>query len=364
MSWIGSINQNVMAFNPCGIGSKPHSPCTAQKDGILPVGTLMIEAIFVAQSRKPQRLLRYEFTDGWLRHLSLVLSSEGDLLLEMRQGDAVSSARLNISAPPRETRLRITYSWDAPERRAILTVENLDQELLHQTEFSSPLPMPLTDAEAIICNRPATRIGPETRYVAISDQIEPVGLTPGVVKGTPVETPWGPKLIERLRLGDMVVTSEGVEKPVRWIIRREVPALGRFIPVRLRAPYFGLTRDILVAPNHRLMVTGPEAEYLFGEGRVLVEAMYLVDEKAARRERSENVTQWYYHILLDGHECLNYAGLWGESLFVGAIGRMPEMISTTALAEMPASAMPRHTRFALPVLSGLEARSLVYALSA
>lgn len=368
MSWLGLTDLNVAAFNQGGIAAEASAGASAggvwPDDGILPIGTLMIEAIYAAQPRMPQRILRYEHTEGWLRRLTLVLSAEGVLALEIRQGEAVFAARMSIQVPPRETRLRITYSWDAPGRRAILTVENLDQELLHQAEFSAPLPMPIADVAGIIANGPATRIGPETRFVALSDQIEPVGLTSGIAKGTPVETPTGPKFVERLRLGDLVITSDGAMMPVRWVIKREVPALGRFRPVRLRAPYFGLTRDILCAPDHRVMVTGCEAEYLFGEGSVLVEALHLVDEKSVRREKPRAATLWYYHVLLDGHECLNYAGLWGESLFVGAIGRSPEMIATTALAEMPGSAIPRHTRFARPILSGYEARSLALSLSA
>ena len=174
----------------------------------------------------------------------------------------------------------------------------------------------------------------------------------------------GPKFVERLRLGDQVVTSTGIARHVRWVVRRDVPAVGRFRPVRLRAPYFGLTRDILVAPDTRLMVTGAEAEYLFGESHVLVEAHHMIDGSAVRREPPDIAVLSYYHVLLDGHECLKYAGLWGESLFVGAIGRSAEMIQTTALADMPFEAIPRHTRFALPILSGFEARTLVQSLSA
>ncbi|MCP5038248.1 MAG: hypothetical protein GY945_11690, partial [Rhodobacteraceae bacterium] len=132
MSWIGLSDLQVAAFDPAGISA--HSPMfsDAPADGILAVGTLLIEALFSAQPRMPQRVLRYEHRDGWLRGLSITLTAEGELTLEMRQGDAVSCARLNITVPPIETRLRISYCWNAPGRHAVLTVENLDQELLHQ----------------------------------------------------------------------------------------------------------------------------------------------------------------------------------------------------------------------------------------
>ena len=364
MSWIGLSDLNVAAFDPDGVHAASNRYCEAPQDAILPVGTLMIETIFLARARMPQRLLRFECRDGWMRSLHLMLSAEGILSVEVRQGEATSSAVLHIAPPPSETCLRITYSWDAPGRRAILTVENLDQELIYQTEAPAPLPLPLSDLREIILARHHTHLARETRYVALSDQVEPVGLPAGLAAGTPVETPSGPQRIERLRLGDEVLTWNGAVRPVRWMVRREVPALGRFLPVRLRAPYHGLTRDIICAPDHRVMVAGTDAEYHLGQSSVLVEAAHLVDDKAVRREKPREPTIWYYNILLDSHECLKYAGLWAESLFVGAMGRNPELMATTALAEMPATAMPRHTRFAMPILSGVQARALAHSMSA
>lgn len=359
MGWIGLCDHSVCAFNPAGVNAlKPYAYTPDADDTLLPVGTLLIEAVFTARARMPQRLLRHEQRAGWNRGLSLTLTAEGELTLETHQGGTIAGTQLTIAVPPTDTRLRVYYSWDAPKRIAVLTVEDLDQELIYQAEFAAPFPLPLEDAHEITTNGANTRIGRDTRVIAISDQVEPVGLNSGVVGATPIETIDGPKFVERLRLGDMVMTANGDAKPVRWIIRREVPAMGRFRPIRLRAPYFGLTRDVLTAPDHRVMVAGIEAEYLFNETSVLVQTQHLVDNIAVLRENTKAATLWYHHVLLDGHECLKYAGLWGESLFVGAIGRSPEMIATTALAEMPFQAIPRHSRFALPILSGYEARTL------
>ncbi len=363
MTWIGITDLRTPVFDTRGVNTRLADMAPDPDDGILPVGSLVIEITYVAQSRIPQRILRYEKTRGWLRRFAVVLSADGVLTVDARQGDSVSHAQVTIAVPPRETRLRITYSWNAPQRTGTLTAENLDQEVLHQAEFDAPLPLPVEDARDIIGNNDETRIGRDTRYIALSDQVEPVGLSTGIGRGTPIETPTGPRLVEQLRLGDLVTTGGSGPQPVRWIVRREVPALGRFRPIRLRAPYFGLSRDILVAPDHRLMIAGAEAEYLFGEDAVLAEAVYLVDGKSVRHENSEQ-TVWYYHVLLDQHECLKYAGLWGESLFVGAMARSPDLIATTALAGMPHSAIPRHRSFARPVLSAYEARSLAASLCA
>ncbi len=364
MSWIGLSDLNIAAFDPAGVHRGSNRFSAVAQEAILPVGTLLIETVFTARARRPQRLLRFERRAGWLRALQITLDSQGLLTVALAQGATASHARLHIDPPPPETCLRITYGWDAPGRRAILTLENLDQELIYQVEAPDPLPLPLSDLREIILSRHDTRLGHETRFIALSDRIEPVGLPLGVAAGTPVETPSGPRLIERLRLGDEVLTWRGEARPVRWIARREVPALGRFAPLRLRAPYHGLTRDILCAPDHRVLVSGADTEYHLGQTSVLVEAAHLVDDAGVRFEHPQEPTIWYHNILLDGHECLKYAGMWAESLFVGAMGRNPELMATTALADLPASAIPRHTRFALPVVSGVQARALAHSMSA
>ena len=55
-----------------------------------------------------------------------------------------------------------------------------------------------------------------------------------------------------------------------------------FHPIRLRAGYFGLTRDIAVSPNQKLVLRGSDVEYMFGREAVLVPARHLLNNIAAR----------------------------------------------------------------------------------
>ncbi len=364
MTWIGLSDRMSAAFDIAGVHPGSGHYCAADADALLPVGSLLLEAGWSDEPATSQTLLRFRNSVGWQRGLDIVLSPDGRLEVTIRQGAAQAHARLNFPPPTQETTLRITYGWDAPARRATLTIEDLGSELIAQAEASAPLPLPVLDARAITLEAPGTALGDNVRLIAFSDRTEPVGLPLGLLAGTPVETPNGPQRIERLRLGDLVVTSDGRPRPVRWIARRTVPAMGSFRPIRLRRPYFGLTRDILCAPDHHVALSGAEAEYLFAEPAVLVAAERLLDGKSALREKPARATLTYYHILLDQHECLKHAGLWGESLFVGAIGRDGGLMATTALADLPASALPHHRRFALPVLTRTEARSLIHARSA
>lgn len=203
----------------------------------------------------------------------------------MRQGTSHRAAQLTLPVPAREARLRVTYAWDAPARHGgVISVEDLDQETLHQVELPNPLPLPMDDLDALVRGgRGGVQRDAGLRWIALSDRVEPVGLPLGVAAGTPVETPDGLRPVEHLRMGDLVSTPPEGPRPIRWMTRREVPALGAFRPIHLRAPYHGLSSDILVAPDHRLLVSGGETEYLFGEDAVLVEARHLVDGRTTHR---------------------------------------------------------------------------------
>lgn len=152
-----------------------------------------------------------------------------------------------------------------------------------------------------------------------------------------------------MQLGDMIVTAAHGAQPIRWIINAELPALGQLAPICLRAPYLGLSGDILVAHDQHVVISGVEAEYNFGEDSVLIEAGQLTGLPAATVQRNHKTLR-YYQILLDNHECIRLSGAWCESLFVGRLAHSPEVLATTRLAAMSASAVPVHHGFARPVL--------------
>ena len=61
----------------------------------------------------------------------------------------------------------------------------------------------------------------------------------------------------------------------------------QFAPVHVRANTFGEHADLIVSPEHRILVRDPVAELLFGDTEVLVAAKYLVNghSRAAARGR-------------------------------------------------------------------------------
>lgn len=142
-----------------------------------------------------------------------------------------------------------------------------------------------------------------------------VSTVPCFVAGTLIDTPLGPRAIESLRVGDLVSTLDSGPQPIRWIGARHVSAEGRFAPIRIRKGRFGATRDLLVSPQHRVLVRDPLAALFFGEAEVLVAAKDLVDGTQVTIEEGGQVT--YLHVLFDSHQVIYSEGLATESFLPG-----------------------------------------------
>jgi hypothetical protein len=190
---------------------------------------------------------------------------------------------------------------------------------------------------------------------------------PCFAAGTSLATPAGQRPVEALAPGDLVLTRDNGPQPVRWIGGRRVTAgeiaratKVRLAPVRIRRGAFGSgrpRRDLLVSPQHRILVTGWRAELHFGEAEVLVAACHLVDGEAVTVEPpGRGVT--YLHIMFDRHEIVRAEGLPAESFRAGpeAMRSIPAAAREELLALFPElSGMPDGLAPARPILSGAEA---------
>lgn len=355
MSWIGISTGRRAILLPDAFAS--------ETTPLLLAGTILIEVQFNAKDGQRQTVIDLDRAVDWPRRFRVLLGAEGEMLVEYRQGSDISTAALHFPKPDQEASLRITLAWHAPERIGLMTLENLDSGHQSQSVFADPHPWPPDDFAALIRHGDDITVDPSTTLLACADTIEPVGPNAGFAIGTLIDTAAGPKPVEKLRPGDLVQTSDHGMQPIRQILCQEVPAYGQFAPIRLRAPFFGLTRDLTVAPDHRLMIAGVDAEYLFGTDAVLVEARHLA-KMAAAPLRVRSTTIRYVQVLLDAHVCLSVAGAWAESLYLGDLADHPTRHATSALADIPACDLPRHTRIASPQLCGYEAMVLVSALCA
>ncbi len=139
---------------------------------------------------------------------------------------------------------------------------------------------------------------------------------PCFVAGTHITTPNGERPVEALEIGDLVLTRDDGPQPVRWIGRRELPATGDMAPVVIREGTLGDHRDLVVSPNHRILISGREAELLFGEDEVLVAAKDLVNDGSIRIRDGGTVE--YVHVMFDRHQVIYSEGWPTESFLPGS----------------------------------------------
>lgn len=326
-------------------------------------GTLAVEAAVVPDSEMPQTLVDFHREDGWKRSFRITLDIEGRVAVEHRQMRAVTRASLRIRKPERDTVLRVGYAWVGPGRRGLLSVHNLETGELEQAGFDAPQPWPLADLAALVDGAGHGFTGPGVSLLAVSDRVEALDEPLGMVAGSQIATPAGQRRVEDLRPGDRVHTADGGIAPVRLVLEREVPCAGRLAPVRLRAPFLGLTQDLMVSPEHRVLIGGPDAEYLFGADSVLVEARHL-SQIADLRHVSQGPTVRYVQIVLDRHECISIAGAWAESLYLGGVTEPYRLRGGWSQANRLSARLPRHAPMATPLLKPYEAVVLVSAMCA
>ncbi len=142
-----------------------------------------------------------------------------------------------------------------------------------------------------------------------------INTVPCFVAGTRIATTRGQVPVENLRPGDMVLTHDNGPQPLRWTGRRRVEAKGAFAPIRIAADTFGKHRELLVSPQHRILIRDALAELLFGEADVLIAARDLVNDHSVRPVEGGTVD--YVHILFDAHQVVFSEGLATESFLPG-----------------------------------------------
>lgn len=357
MGWIGIADQNGRRFDATGLGKQaglvgnPRDP-----EVLMPRGTLMLETRLTPE-RKPQTLLAFRRRYPWTGSFSLQMVPGGGIVLIETQGDDVRHVTLPHDADARTSVLRLTYSWDAPGKWGMLTLEQPESDIVRSVTLEPPHPIPLSDMRAVIMDPGQRDLHAEVDFVAVSSRVEPVGPMPGLTGCVPVATPGGTTYADRIRRGDVVTTAGGDHVPVLQVVRRTVPARGSFRPVLIRAPYFGLQRNIVLAPQQRLVIGGSEVEYMFGKEAVLVPARHLVNGVSTKFADCPDLIT-YHHILLPGHEAILAGGCPVESLYVGRLRRKPEQLAVSILAAADRSRLPEHPKPVWPVLKPFEAITL------
>ena len=173
-------------------------------------------------------------------------------------------------------------------------------------------------------------------------------------QGTRILTPHGEVPIERLRLGDLVVTRDNGVRPILWIGARQVSGAElarnpKLRPIRITPDITGGDAPLIVSPQHGLLVR------IDGADETLVRATHLArlrGGKARVMNGCKGVT--YFHLMFEAHEILFANGAPAESFYPGpsAFGALPVAARNEILTLFPdldpALAQERYGAYARP----------------
>ena len=142
--------------------------------------------------------------------------------------------------------------------------------------------------------------------------------------GTQITTDRGERLVETLQVGDAVLTTDNGLQPLRWTGARHLDAATlhanpHLQPIRIKAGALapGMPkRDLVVSPQHRILVRSTIAIRMFDAQEVFVPAKHLLDLPgvSVATDLSE-VT--YVHIMCNDHEIITAEGALAETLYTG-----------------------------------------------
>lgn len=147
---------------------------------------------------------------------------------------------------------------------------------------------------------------------------------PCFVAGTMIDTFSGPKPIEALRPGNLILTLDNGYQPLRLTLSTALSHdhLARHPghrPIRIARNAFGPgipNRAITVSPQHRILQRDWRAPLYFGADEVLVAAKHLTTGTKIRRVDDGKRVD-YFHLVFDTHQVVSAHGLLSESFLPG-----------------------------------------------
>mgnify|MGYP000742731861 CR=1 FL=1 len=133
----------------------------------------------------------------------------------------------------------------------------------------------------------------------------------------------GDVTVADLKPGDLVATLDGGLLPVLKVLSRsigvaEMAAKPNLRPVRITAGAMGQglpKRDLLVSPQHRMLVSGPTSLRMFGEEEALISARKLTVLPGVYVDNDVDSIP-YVHLVFDTHPVVFAEGAPSESFFL------------------------------------------------
>ena len=153
-------------------------------------------------------------------------------------------------------------------------------------------------------------------------EIEQV-IVPCFTPGTLIATPKGERRVEDLQIGDRIITRDNGIQEIKWLgtktmTGQELVRAEHLNPILIREGALGgglPERDMMVSPNHRVLVANDKTALYFEDREVLVAAKYLTGLEGVDVAEVSSVT--YIHFMFDQHEVVLSDGTWTESFQPG-----------------------------------------------
>jgi hypothetical protein len=153
-------------------------------------------------------------------------------------------------------------------------------------------------------------------------ELNAIGI-PCFTPGTYIATPRGDRLVEELQAGDLVITKDRGLQTIRWIGHKQISGARLYaspeiqpIMIKKNAISPGCpSRDMMVSPQHRMVVDHAENTLMYNSSAVLVPAKNLVNGVTIFSTNVRSTT--YIQMLFDQHEIVYANGAETESFYPG-----------------------------------------------
>lgn len=257
------------------------------------------------------------------------------------EGDG-AALMLNASREQKETRARaarvVRKLLQFPVHGSAETLIDEDEPLVAAgfivsdgVNFYPAVPIPVEEGGPSILLFPEGLPAPDHDHTIISCSEQRLPEAPAdtsavicFTPGTRLRTEHGDVAIEEIGPGDRLLTRDDGPQDVIWTGHRRMSGARLFAmpeqrPIRIRAGALGADMpdgDLVVSPEHRLMLTGAAAQDLWGEREVLVRAADLVGDAKVTVDHSLRET-YYIHLMLDRHQVIWANGVEVESVHPG-----------------------------------------------
>jgi hypothetical protein len=180
--------------------------------------------------------------------------------------------------------------------------------------------------------------------------VDPYGPPICLTAGAMIATATGPRPVEALRPGDLVLTRDAGLQPLRANLHRHVPAAAQradpsLRPILIEAGAFGdglPQRPLLVSLQHAFLAHDPRPG---GKGEVLIRARHIAEELGKARHAPHPCRALtYFHLLFDRHHLIRAEGVWTESVFTGAEALRADPVLRLLLRRLPCHPMTDRAR--------------------